>query len=83
MNDHPTLFLGVDRGINNAVVASGNSFWNSYHIKNVKYKYQTLGQSLQSKGTRRCKRELKDLAGRERRFMTGENYQIDGIAALA
>ncbi len=76
VNDHPTAFLGVDRGINNAVVASDNTFWNSKHIKDVKYKYQKLRQSLQSKGTRRCKRKLRSLAGRERRFMTGENYQI-------
>ena len=76
VNDHPTAFLGVDRGINNAVAASDNTFWNSNHIKNVKYRYQKLRQSLQSKGTRRCKRKLKSLAGRERRFMTGENYKI-------
>ncbi len=76
VNDHPTALLGVDRGINNAVVASDNTFWNSKHIKDVKYKYQKLRQSLQSKGTRRCKRKLRSLAGRERRFMTGENYQI-------
>ena len=76
VNELPVTFLGVDRGINNAVVASDNTFWNSSHIKNVKYKYQKLRQSLQSKGTRRCKRKLKSLAGRERRFMTGENYQI-------
>jgi IS605 OrfB family transposase len=42
----------------------------------VKYKYQQLRRSLQSKGTRRCKRKLKALAGQERRFMTGENYRI-------
>lgn len=76
VNGHPTAFLGVDRGINNAVVASDNSFYSSNHVKNVKYRYQKLRQSLQSKGTRRCRRKLKSLAGRERRFMTGENYQI-------
>ncbi len=76
VNDHPANFLGVDRGINNAVVASDNSFYSSNHVKNVKCKYQHLRQSLQAKGTRRCKRKLKSLAGRERRFMTGENYRI-------
>jgi len=76
VNDHPATFLGVDRGINNAVVTSDNTFYSSSHIKNVKYKYQKSRQSLQSKGTRRCKRKLKSLAGRERRFMTGENYKI-------
>ena len=64
VNDHPAAFLGVDRGINNAIVASDNSFYSSNHIKNVKYKYQKFRQSLQSKGTRRCKRKLKSLAGR-------------------
>jgi len=76
VNDHPANFLGVDRGINNAVVASDNSFYSSNHVKNVKCKYQHLRQSLLSKGTRRCKRKLKSLTGRERRFMTGENYKI-------
>ena len=76
VNDHPAAFLGVDRGINNAVVASDNTFYSSNHVKAVKHRYQHLRQSLQSKGTRRCKRKLKTLAGRERRFMTGENYQI-------
>jgi IS605 OrfB family transposase len=76
VNGHPITFLGVDRGINNAVVASDNTFYKSNHIKNVKYRYQHLRQSLQSKGTRRCKRNLRALAGRERRFMTGENYKI-------
>ena len=76
VNDHPVTFLGVDRGINNAVVASDNTFYSSKHIKNVKYKYQYLRKSLQSRGTRRCKRKLRALAGRERRFMTGENYRI-------
>jgi IS605 OrfB family transposase len=76
VNDSPSTFLGVDRGINNAVVASDNTFYSSKHIKKVKYKYQYLRKSLQSKGSRRCKRKLKGLAGRERRFMTGENYGI-------
>jgi IS605 OrfB family transposase len=76
VNDSPVTFLGVDRGINNAAVASDNTFYGSKHIKKVKYEYQYLRKSLQSKGTRRCKRKLKALAGRERRFMTGENYRI-------
>ena len=76
VNDHPLTFLGVDRGINKAAVASDNTFYNSKHIKKVKYKYQYLRKSLQSKGTRRCKRKLKAIAGRERRFMTGENFRI-------
>ena len=76
VNEHAMTFLGVDRGINNAVVASDNSFYSSNHIKAVKCRHQYLRQSLQSKGTRRCKRKLKALAGRERRFMTGENYKI-------
>jgi predicted transposase len=76
VNEHPIAFLGVDRGINNAVVALDNTFYSSNHVKAVKCRYQHLRQSLQSKGTRRCRRKLKALAGRERRFMTGENYRI-------
>ena len=73
---NPRDFLGVDRGINRVVVLSNNLFYNSNHIKAVKWNYQRLRQELQSKGTRPAKRKLQNISRRERRFMTDLNYQI-------
>jgi IS605 OrfB family transposase len=69
----PVSFLGVDRGVNRLAVLSDGSFPNDGHVKTVKWKYQQLRRSLQAKGTRRAKRKLKSIAGRERRFMACEN----------
>ncbi|MFW9853868.1 MAG: RNA-guided endonuclease InsQ/TnpB family protein [Candidatus Thorarchaeota archaeon] len=72
----PTTFLGVDRGIRRAAVCSNNFFYPTNHILAIKWKYQQLRQKLQSKGTRSAKRKLRELSGRERRFMTDENRKI-------
>jgi IS605 OrfB family transposase len=72
----PSSFLGVDRGIKRAAVCSNNSFYPTSHILAVKWKYQQLRKQLQAKGTRAAKRKLRDLSGRERRFMAGENRKI-------
>lgn len=66
--------LGMDRGINNILVCSNNSFFNSKHLKKVKGKYQYLRKVLQSKGTRSAKRKLKKIRGRERRFVSDVNH---------
>lgn len=56
-------FVGVDRGITRVAVLSNNLFVESKHINAVKWHYQQLRRSLQSKGTRRAKRKLKALSG--------------------
>ena len=72
----PSSFLGVDRGIKRIAVCSNNTFYPTNHILAVKWKYQQLRKSLQSKGTRSTKRKLLLVSGRERRFMTDENRKI-------
>jgi IS605 OrfB family transposase len=74
--EEPSSFLGVDRGIKRIAVCSNNSFYSTNHILAVKWKYQQLRKKLQSKGTRSAKRKLKQVSGRERRFMTDENRKI-------
>ena len=68
--------LGIDLGINNIAVCSDNIFYNSRHWKNVKGRYQHLKAELQSKGTRSAKRKLKELSGRERRFVRDLNHRV-------
>lgn len=72
----PKSFLGVDRGIKRVAVLSNNLFYDSKHIRKVKWKYQRLRNELQSKGTKSARRKLKKIAGKERRFMTDENRKI-------
>jgi IS605 OrfB family transposase len=72
----PTSYLGVDRGIRRVAVCSNNTFYPTNHILAVKWKYQQLRKTLQSKGTRSAKRKLWLQSGRERRFMADENRKI-------
>jgi putative transposase len=66
--------LGIDRGINNILVCSNNLFFNSKHLKRVKGRYRHLRKVLQNKGTRSAKRKLKQISGRERRFVSDVNH---------
>lgn len=68
--------LGIDLGINNIAVCSDNTFFNSKYWKNVKGRYQHLKAELQSKGTRSAKRKLKEISGRERRFVMDLNHHV-------
>lgn len=68
--------LGIDRGIVNVAVCSDNTFFNSKSVKNVRGKCAFLRARLQSKGTRSARRKLRELSGRERRFVTDVNHCI-------
>lgn len=68
--------LGIDSGIVNIAVLSNNIFFNTGAIKNAKAKYARLRQELQSKGTRSAKRKLREVGGREKRFVTDVNHCI-------
>lgn len=68
--------LGIDRGIVNIAVCSDNRFFNSKQVKNARAKNAYLRKELQSKGTKSCKRKLKRLSGKERRFTTNVNHCI-------
>lgn len=76
VNAHINKVLGIDRGINNIVVASNNEFYNSKHLKEVKGRYQHLKAELQAKGTPSAKRKLKKISGREKRFVRDVNHCI-------
>ena len=73
--------LGIDRGVNNILVCSNNQFFNSKRLKKVKGKYQYLKSVLQSKGTPSARRKLKELSGRERRFVSDTNHCLSKIVA--
>ena len=72
--------VGVDRGMNFLAVATNQDdeamFYKGRHIKNAKAKFVRQRKELQHKGTRSAKRKLKQVAGRENRFMTDVNHQV-------
>jgi len=68
--------LGIDRGIVNIAVCSDNRFFNSKSVKKVRSRYAKLRAKLQSKGTRSATRKLRNISGRERRFVTDVNHCI-------
>ena len=74
-------FLGIDCGINNILVCSNNQFFNSRVLRTIKGKYQYLKQVLQSKGTRSAKRKLKQIAGKEKRFVSDMNHCLSKTIA--
>jgi len=68
--------LGIDRGILNVAVCSDNTFFNSKRLRAVKGRYQFLKRRLQYVGTRSAHRKLRELSGRERRFVLNTNHCI-------
>ena len=80
VEDAPTScgnkFLGIDLGINNLAVTSDGRFYKSAEVKQTKRKYRFLRTKLQVKGTRASKRLLKQISGKEKRYMTWINHNI-------
>jgi len=68
--------LGIDRGINKAAVCSNNVFFESKRINDVRGRYAKNREELQAKGTRSAKRRLKEMSGREKRFVTCEIHRM-------
>jgi IS605 OrfB family transposase len=68
--------IGIDRGIRNIAVLSDNTFFNSKHLREVKGRYRYNKKRLQHSGTRSAHRKLKNLSGRERRFVLDTNHTI-------
>ena len=72
--------IGVDRGMNFLAVATNQidevMFFKGRSIKDKKAKFVRQRKELQHKGTRSAKRKLKQVAGRENRFMTDVNHQV-------
>jgi putative transposase len=68
--------IGIDRGCRHIAVCSDNTFFDSKQLRNVKGKYNYLRKRLQSKGTKSAKKLLKNLSGKEHRFVRDVNHCI-------
>ena len=69
-------FLGVDMGVVNLAVDSDGVVHQGKPVNNVRYRHRKLRSKLQRKGTKSCRRRLKKLAGKERRFATWVNHNV-------
>ncbi|MGC8515971.1 MAG: RNA-guided endonuclease InsQ/TnpB family protein, partial [Thermoplasmata archaeon] len=74
--DNNVKVIGIDRGIKNIAVLSNNRFFNSKTLRSVKGRYRYNRKKLQHAGTRSAHRKLKDLSGRERRFVQDTNHVL-------
>ena len=72
--------VGVDTGMNFLTVAVDSKdrakFFGGRQIKNKRAEFVRVRKSLQKRGTKRSKRRLQALAGRENRFMTDVNHCV-------
>ena len=74
--DNEVRVIGIDRGIKNIEVLSNNTFLNAGQLKSIKGRYRHNKSELQHAGPRSAHRKLRELNGRERRFMLNTNYVI-------
>ncbi len=74
--DNNVNAMGIDRGIKNIAVLSNNMFFNAGQLRSIKGRYQYNRSELQHAGTRSARRKLKELSGRERRFVQNTNHVI-------
>ena len=74
--DNKVKVMGMDRGIKNIAVLSDNKFINSAHLKDVKGRYRYNKKKIQHAGTRSAHGKLRELSGRERRFVQNTNHVI-------
>jgi putative transposase len=79
----PVRVIGVDLGRSDIAVTSDGDSWSGKDIKATRDRFSRTRASLQSKamkGTRstrrRCRKILKRLSGRERRYQTNQNHII-------
>ena len=73
--------IGIDAGLRQIMTIynpkTGQTFFkNGQNIKKKRRNYAKKRQSLQSKNTKSAKRRLKELSGRENRWMTDVNHQL-------
>jgi putative transposase len=79
----PVRVIGVDLGRSDIAVTSDGDSWSGKDIKATRDRFSRTRASLQSKATkgtrstrRRCRKILKRLSGRERRYQTNQNHVI-------
>jgi IS605 OrfB family transposase len=79
-NDDIINVVGIDLGMRFLATAIDSKdktlFINGKQIKQVKIKYVKLRKQLQVRGTKSAKRKLKEIGGRENRFMSNVNHCI-------
>ncbi|HEY9674761.1 MAG TPA: transposase [Waterburya sp.] len=84
--------IGVDLGRRDIATTSTNRAWNGNQLQFTRERYSRVRASLQSKRTRRSRRLLKRLSGKEARFQKNVNHSISrqlvneastAVAALA
>lgn len=68
--------VGIDRGLYNLATTSDGKIFHSNSIIAVKRRRQFQRKQLQQKGTKSAKRKLKQLSGKEKRFMLDVNHKI-------
>jgi len=69
-------FIGVDMGLIELGTLSNGKAFNSKKLNDYREKRQKVRSSLQSKGTKGCKKVLKRLSGKERTTSTIINHTI-------
>ena len=69
-------FLGVDFGLINIATTSDGEIMSGEPLEKYREKRQKVRSSLQSKGTKGCKKVLKRLSGKERRTASIVNHTI-------
>lgn len=69
-------FLGLDRGLYNLITDSNGKNIKANKIRKIRRRYLYNKKKLQQKGTRSAKKKLKNLSGREKRFMKDVNHVI-------
>ena len=69
-------FLGIDLGIVNLTTDSTGESFSGELVETKRKKFQHLRDKLQSKGTKGCKRKLKRLSGKQKRFQKHTNHVI-------
>lgn len=69
-------FIGVDFGLINVATLSSGEKMSGKELEQYRTKRQSVRSSIQSKGTRGCKKLLKRLSGRERRTTDIANHAI-------
>ena len=68
--------LGIDRGLYHLAVTSEKQFFSSNQIRATQRRYLYNRKQLQQKGTRSSKRHLRQMSGREQRFMKDINHCV-------
>jgi len=68
--------VGIDRGLYNIAATSNGQKFSGKQIMHTRKHYSQLRQRLQAKGTKSAKRRLKQLSGKESRWMKDVNHCI-------